>query len=67
MGQWWWRKKYISAAMMSNASREREMVQLLVVSGVIGELPIASPTLPKFAFVAFASPNFASSILASSG
>src|ERR1700674_148277 len=49
MGQRW-RKKYIIAAMMSNASRKRKIVQLLLVSGVIGELSIASPTLPKLAF-----------------
>jgi hypothetical protein len=42
------------------------MVQLLLVSGVIGELSIASPTLPKLAFAVFASPNFASSIVTSS-
>jgi hypothetical protein len=65
MGQRW-RKKYIIAAMISNASRKRKMVQLLLVSGVIGELSIASPTLPKLAFAVFASPDFASSIVASS-
>jgi hypothetical protein len=61
-----WRKKYIIAAMISNASRKRKMVQLLLVSGVIGELSIASPTLPKLAFAVFASPNFASSVVTSS-
>src|ERR1700730_3786126 len=55
MGQRW-RKKYIIAAMMSNASRKRKMVQLLLVSGVIGELSIASAALPKLAFAVFGHP-----------
>ena len=65
MGQRW-RKKYIIAAMMSNASRKRKMVQLLLVSGVIGELSIALPTLLKLAFAVFVSPHVATSIVASS-
>jgi hypothetical protein len=31
MGQRWWRKKYISAAMMSNVSRKRKAVELLLL------------------------------------
>jgi hypothetical protein len=62
--QRWWRKKYISAAMISKANRKRKMPQLLLVSGVIGELAIAA--LLKSGLVVFASTNFKSSILVSS-
>jgi hypothetical protein len=36
-GQWRWRKKYISAAMISNARRKRKMAPALLRSGVMGE------------------------------
>jgi len=43
------RKKYISAAITSNVSRKRKMVQLPLVSGVIGELSLGGTRPPLFA------------------
>src|SRR5205807_7244601 len=62
--QRWWMKKYISAAMISNASKKRTTFQLPLVSGVIGELAIVA--LLKSALAVFAFTNFKSSILVSS-
>ena len=64
--QRWWSKKYISEAVASNASRKRKRLQPVLISGVMGELPIGLPRL-KLGLAVPTPPDFASSILASSG